>query len=310
MGPISKSAEIEIAVNRGTGTELPFYCVSTMKLSILSLVTFGLYELFWFYKNWVLVRARSGRDISPFWRAFFSPFFCYSFATAVNSAAESVNVVQRITPRSIAAIYAGLILLQRLPDPYWLICFFSFVPLIPVARQIRTVHEAIRPGFESATGWGGWSYATLAVGGILTGLAVIGTFGPPTRALRQSEIPSSYQVTLVEAGVLQPDERIPFFYSGGIFSILEDGSLLTENRVVSYETVDGELYVASSTYQEIREFDVEYSESFLDDTVLTISPLSGDEFMLIVSPEDGRDKEFVSDLQSRLPARLTSEQPP
>jgi hypothetical protein len=302
MGPTNISEEIEIAVNRGTGDELPFYCVSTLKLSVLSLATFGLYELFWFYKNWVLVRVRSGRDISPFWRAFFSPVFCYPFASAVNSAAESVNIAPRIRPGPIAAIYAGLLLLQRLPDPYWLICLFSFVPLIPVARQIRTVHETLRPGFESAIGWGGWSYTTLAIGGIVTGLAVIGTFGPPTRALPMSEIPSSYEVTLVEAGVLEPDERIQFFYSGGIFSILEDGNLLTEKRIVSYETVDGELFVASSTYPEIREFDVEYSENFLDDTVITISTLSGDDFILIVSAEDGRDKEFVSDLESRLPA--------
>ena len=179
MGPTNKSEEIEIPVNRGTDDELPFYCVSPMKLSILSLVTFGLYELFWFYKNWVLVRARSSYVMNPFWRAFFSILFCYPFASAVNSAAESVNVAQRIRPGPIAAIYAGLILLGGLPDPYWLICFFSFVPLIPVARQIRTVHEAIRPGL-SATRWGGWSYATLAVGGILTGVVLIATLEPVT----------------------------------------------------------------------------------------------------------------------------------
>ncbi len=189
-----------------------------------------------------------------------------------------------------------------MPDPYWLICLFSFVPLIPVAWQIRRVHEALRPGFESAIGWGAWSYAALAAGGILAGLAMADLLGPSTRALRDSEIPSSYETTLVQADVLEPDEQIQFFYSGGFFSILEDGNLLTDKRVVSYETVDGELYVASAKYPEIRELDVQYSESFLDDTVITISTLSDDEFVLIVSAEDGRDKEFVSDLESRLSA--------
>ncbi|MCH7977955.1 MAG: hypothetical protein IH935_03120, partial [Acidobacteria bacterium] len=96
--------------------------------------------------------------------------------------------------------------------------------------------------------------------------------------------------------------RIEFFYSAGLYSILEDGNLLTENRVVSYETLDGELYVYSSTYPEIQDFDVEYSESFFDDTVLFVSMVSGEEFILILSAEDGRDKEFVSELQSRLSA--------
>lgn len=303
MTPLTGPEEIEIAVDRAARDELPFHCVSPMKLSVLSIATFGLYELFWFYKNWALVKARTRRDISPLWRAFFSPLYCYSFAVTVNSAAGSVNVVPRLVPSAIGVTYAGLIFLQQLPDPYWLICLFSFVPLIPVARQIGSIHQAIRPGFESAVGWNAWSYLTLAVGGLLAGLAIIGTFGPPTRALRDSEVPSSYQATLVEAGVLEPQERIQFFYSAGFLSILEDGNLLTDKRVISYETLDGELYMASSFYPEIRTFDVAYSDSLLEDTIITISTSSGDEFMLIVSTEDGRDKEFVSDLESRLPHR-------
>ncbi len=249
----------------------------------------------------MLVQSRSGRDISPFWRAFFSPIYCFPFATAVKSAAESVNVIPRLAPGPIAVSYAVLIFLQRLPDPYWLICLFSFLPLIPIAQQIRAVHEAIRPGFESSVGWNGWSYLTLVVGGSLAGLAVIAAFAPPTRALRDSEIPSSYQTALLEAGVLEPDEQIQFFYSAGFFSILEDGNLLTQKRVISYETAGGELLVASSPYSEIRELDVAYSDSFLEDTIITISTSSGDEFILFVSTEDGRDKEFVSVLESRLP---------
>ena len=303
MNPTGSREEIEISVDRASPGELPFYCVSPMKLSLLSVATFGLYELFWFYKNWVLIKAKSGRDISPFWRAFFSPLYCYPFATVVSSAAESANVAPRITPGPIAVVYAGLVLLQRLPDPYWLICLLSFVPLIPIARQIGAVHEAIRPGFRSAVGWSGWSYLTLAVGGPLACFAVLVSFGPPTRALRHSEVPSSYQVVLIEAGVLKPDERIQFFYSAGLFSILEDGNLLSETRVISYETVDGDLYVASSPYREIQEFDVAYSDSFLDDTVIRISTVSGDEFYLIVSTEDGRDKEFAAELERRLPRR-------
>lgn len=288
-----------MAVHRGDGAKLPFHCVSTMKLSLLSFFSLGLYELVWFYKNWALVSARSEHKFSPQWRALFSPVFCLSFAREVNSTAESVGVAQRTRPWLIAVTYAGLILLLRLPDPYWLICLFSFVPLIPVARQIRAIHEAVRPGHESAVGWGGWSYTTLVVGGLLIVLAVIGAFALPIQALRDSEIPSSYTVTLVEAGVLEPEEELQFFYSAGLFSILEDGNLLTDERVVSYETVDGELYVASSLYEGVRSIDVEYSETIFMDTHLTVSTVSGEEFLLFVSAEEGRDREFVSYLQNR-----------
>ena len=53
-----------------------FFPVSRLKLLVMSLVTFGLYEVFWFYKNWQLFKAATVRDISPFWRTVFSGVFC------------------------------------------------------------------------------------------------------------------------------------------------------------------------------------------------------------------------------------------
>jgi hypothetical protein len=175
--------------------------------------------------------------------------------------------------------------------------------MLPIALQIRTIHEAMRPGFDSAVGWSGRSFAALALGGGLSAFAVMATFGPPTRALRAGEIPASYHETLVEAGVLEPDERIQFFYSRGLLSILDGGNLFTDTRVVSYESAGGEISVVSVSYPEILDLQVAYSESFLDDTVLTITTMRGEEFFLIVSAEDGRDREFVSELRARLPAR-------
>jgi hypothetical protein len=305
MNPIEPE-KIEIEVARGGADSLPFYCVSPAKLSILSFATIGLYELYWFYRNWALIRARSGRDISPFWRGVFAIFYCHALATTVDSAAKSVNVPERLRPGLVAAGYAALLVTQRLPDPWWLVCLFSFVPLIPIAVQIRRVHEAMRPGFEGMVGWGGWSLATLAVGGAFTSLLVAVSFGPPTRALRESEIPSRYQATLEEAGVLEPGEQIRFLYAGGLFSLMEDGNLLTGTRVISYWTADGELYVSQAAYPEIRAVAVEYSEDVLDDTVITVSTQGDEEFVLIVAPEDGRDREFVSALEASTGLRSTT----
>ena len=36
----------------------PFFAVSLLKLTVLSLCTFGVYELFWFYRNWRLIKLR------------------------------------------------------------------------------------------------------------------------------------------------------------------------------------------------------------------------------------------------------------
>jgi len=55
-----------------------YFPVSVAKLVVMSLVTFGLYEIFWFYKNWQLIKLREHSEIRPFWRAFFAIFYCYT----------------------------------------------------------------------------------------------------------------------------------------------------------------------------------------------------------------------------------------
>ena len=151
------------------GGEPPFYSVSTTKLALLSLLTFGLYEIVWFYKNWSRVPDAS---LSAFWRAAFSIIFCYSFAERVNEEAEKLE----LAPKVGAAPIALLVMTHRLPDPYWLLSSFSFVPLLFVSGQIRAIHERMRPGCAYSTGWNGASIAAVVVGGVLTLLAVVGTF--------------------------------------------------------------------------------------------------------------------------------------
>ena len=299
MDLLHKEDPIDVGVDRmGTG-EPPFHRVSLGKFSLLSVSTLGLYELYWFYRNWKLLKAESGRDISPFWRAVFSPIFCYSLGQSIDDAAEKANVPERTHPAVLAGLYFALVLAHRLPDPYWLVSLLSFVPLVPFVRQIERIHETLRPGVDSRVGWGVGSVAALVLGSLITALAVAASFAPPTRALEGAEIPESYQATLLEAGILQPDERMVFFYSMGLFSILEDGNLLTDRRVVSYETLEGELLVASAPYEEVEEVDARFSESVFEDTLISVSTLHGEQFVLIVSAEDGGDRRFVAELRRR-----------
>src|SRR5262249_4420660 len=59
------------------GGGVAYHHVSKLKFCIFSLVSFGLYELYWFYKNWKYIRNRDHSDIWPFWRALFSPIWCH-----------------------------------------------------------------------------------------------------------------------------------------------------------------------------------------------------------------------------------------
>lgn len=46
-------------------TEPYFFTATPLKLAVISVVTAGIYELYWFYKNWVLIKERTGRGMMP-----------------------------------------------------------------------------------------------------------------------------------------------------------------------------------------------------------------------------------------------------
>ncbi len=55
--PESVVADIPVPA-AATGDTPIFFPASRTKLLVMSLCTFGLYEYYWFYKNWKLVRDR------------------------------------------------------------------------------------------------------------------------------------------------------------------------------------------------------------------------------------------------------------
>lgn len=299
-----KDEGIRIQPDRAEPGELPYHCVSTAKLVILSLVTLGIYELVWFYANWVRVRQSTGRNISPFWRAAFAPLYCYSLGAAVKSTAESLHVRPGFQPWFLALAYVGLIALERLPDPWWLLATASVVPLIAIQRVIVEIHGTLRPGTDTSVGWNRASVASLAIGGVFTAFLMWTMFGPLGHAMRESEIPQAYRERLVELGVVEPDERVRYFYSAGFFGIDTEGNVLTDRGVSTYEELDGQLYVARASYAEIAEIEVTWSTSEMEDTVIDVVTHEGVEFVLIVGPERQRDREFVAMLRAEVDLRL------
>src|SRR5262245_7475725 len=249
---------------------LPFVAVPTARFVLMSLATFSLYQIWWFYQNWSRVKQRTACEIRPFWRAVFSPLFCYQLVKTVRSTSEKLAVPAGLSAGTITGLYLVLLLCERLPDSWWWLSLASFAPLIPVVRQIEALHAALYPGFDCHVRFGRGHVLALALCLPLSGLALLGSFGPPTRALYGSELPDRYRASLIELGHVERGERVLFFYSAGYFSIAEDGNLLTDRRVISYETRDGELWRESVAYEGIREVEVAWSQSALEETVVTV----------------------------------------
>jgi hypothetical protein len=138
----------------------PFVSVSPLKLAVLSVLTFNLYQVVWFYRNWKSRRA-AGEEIRPLPRAIFGVFFFPSLASRVREKSLLHDLPVSFTPTHVAVLYIVLHLTWRLPDPLWLISCLSFVPLLFVQRQINTLNSQLDFPLEPKG---------VPIGGILAGV--------------------------------------------------------------------------------------------------------------------------------------------
>jgi len=151
----------------------PFFAVSTHKFIVMSLVTFGLYEVYWVYRQWKRF-VEHGDVLSPFWRTFFLTVTNYVLFGRVRSLARENRVEVDWLPSILGTFYLALSLSWRLPDPWWLLSLLSFVPMIPVQRtidRVNALHLAELPN----RGYSGWNIFGIVLGGLLLLLAMYGT---------------------------------------------------------------------------------------------------------------------------------------
>jgi len=126
----------------------------------MSICTWGLYELFWFYRNWRLEMARTGEWVperltffqridlkdNPFWRSVFSPIYCYSLFERISTFARQKQIPVKYSPLFLTICYLLLAVAPRfLSDHFGWIGLFAFIPLIPAQRLIMTINYKCSP---------------------------------------------------------------------------------------------------------------------------------------------------------------------
>jgi hypothetical protein len=162
-----------------THESLPqYFSVSKPKLIVMSLCTWSIYEVYWFYKNWNIIKERTGQNIRPFWRAFFSIFFCYSFFKSVKQSAGSLGIPTQMSPGGLACAYIALAAMWRLPDPFWLISFVTFLPLLSVQGVVNQINSRGDLTHEPNNRFSGGNVVAMIFGGLMLLLCLIGAFLP------------------------------------------------------------------------------------------------------------------------------------
>jgi hypothetical protein len=153
--------------------------VSLLKLTVLSIVTFGIYELFWFYQQWKCIRRRE--DISPFWRTFFSGVTSFGLFKRIANDANASDVRVSFNPVVAGALVMVLSASSRLPQPWWLVSVLSFAPVLPVQATLNRLNAQLAPDADRNERWTASNYVVLVLGTLFLGLAILGTYITSTR---------------------------------------------------------------------------------------------------------------------------------
>lgn len=67
----------------GSPSEAIFLHIPVSRLVFMSIISFGLYNAYWIYRNWRYLKERQGLNIQPFWRGIFGIFYFHGILKAI-----------------------------------------------------------------------------------------------------------------------------------------------------------------------------------------------------------------------------------
>lgn len=170
---------------------LQYFPVSEGKLITLYLLSFGLYGVYWFYKNWALQQPRMSKKIFPMMRAIFSIFFTHSLFRRINKSAEGLEDKHKFNANLMATLFVAAIiignfidkvpmdsgLLEMLPDNTMIIVslvifLLSAYPLVTVQATANRINNDML-GYLNYK-YSLWNYLLIVAGCILWLMIALG----------------------------------------------------------------------------------------------------------------------------------------
>jgi hypothetical protein len=284
-----------------------YYPISLMKFMILSIGTMGIYEVYWCYRNWHGIKAKTNSDIMPIARGIFAIIWFYPLFNALKKDSETRFDKNKVLFPLIAMVFAAVYVVVSYATSFsnhviWtilsLLTAFLFVPLV---TYVNSLNQQAESAIKYNSKWRIRQVLALVLCiPLLTYVLAIETPFLPGDAVRtESQILDSDLKFMYRKQVLPANETIHYFYSDAVFSIRDDGNGFTDQRAFSFWQDDNDGFeLETASYDQIKNIEVEYGEDAETNTIITIKRQDSSEFMLFVSTVDGGDKLFFNKLNS------------
>jgi hypothetical protein len=154
----------------------PFFPVSVLKFALMSMCTFGLYHIYWAYKQWNRIGSQTGESMLVWARAIFLGIWNFSLFSRVHSAAELKGVAAGWNYIVLATLVVLLGVTYRLPEPWAMLALLSFLAYLPVIATIEKINVRSGPAEESPNrNFSAWNIVGLVIGLPLLLLSVLGS---------------------------------------------------------------------------------------------------------------------------------------
>lgn len=113
------------------------YIISVGKFAFLSVITFGLYNLWWTYKEWRFFQEKENQDLAPAIRAIFGVVFLIPLFTRIKNFAKHSGYPKTFSPVALYLCYLLAAILTYLPIPLSIIGVLSCLILLPPVKALN-----------------------------------------------------------------------------------------------------------------------------------------------------------------------------
>ncbi len=152
----------------------------TAHLLILSILTLGLYEFYWFHRNWRHLEEHLQQQLRPGWRTLgllvpgLNVFLVYDQLRMIAEAAGRAGIAVTYSPGIATAVFFVLAFLSNL-TMVWALSLLTVLPLLPVQETLNRFWAVEQPERQIRRQFSGAELAAMAAGITLVVAAVIGS---------------------------------------------------------------------------------------------------------------------------------------
>jgi hypothetical protein len=286
--------------------EAKYYPVAMPKLVAMWLLTFGLYGVYWYYRNFKYIKQQEHDSSMPVARAIFNIFWYYPLWKILKDNNDSRYERLHLPGKPLAVILALLFFIAGLAEnnamavvPSMLI---SALLVVPLANYILFVNGADSLETAKNSRWRFRHYLLALASTPLLVLTLGSGYGiiPSESVVRGSWLLDHNIQVMQRNGIIKTNDRIDYFYSDAFLFVSDDGNGFTQRHVFSYwKDDDGKLQSAQADYTDIKDIKVDWQNGYAENSTVTIVRNDGSEFILYVSNSDRKDRVFVSELRRR-----------